>query len=141
MPRRDDVIREARSWLYTPYLHQGRTRIGIDCAGLVIVVGKALGLVDYDTTNYQRRTHGQSFLHHFRANMDKVPVADVRPGDVMLFRDAAYACHSSIVGELGGALTLIHAHLLRRMVLEERLDQGDWLDRRVACFSYRGLED
>lgn len=138
---RKDVITEARKWLGVRWRHQGRTRLGIDCAGLVILVGKALGVVDYDTTNYQRRTHGTSFLQHFRMNMEEKAIVDVRPGDVLLFRDNQFPCHSTIVGEIGGALTIIHAHALLKKVLEERLDQADWMERRVACFEYRGIKD
>ena len=143
MPNRDEVIAEARRWLDVPWKHQGRTRGGIDCAGLVILVGKTLGVVDYDTTNYQRRTHGHDFLNHFRKNMKEKPVINAIPGDVLLFRDKQFPCHSTIVGLTndGSALTIIHAHALRRKVIEERLDQGDWMNLRVACFEYIGLED
>lgn len=140
MQNRVDVIREARSWIGVRWTHQGRTRAGIDCAGLVVKVGKELGILDYDTTNYQRRMHGQDFLRHFQEHMDQKVVAEVLPGDVLLFRDKQFPCHSTIVGERNG-LTIIHAHALQRSVIEERLDQGDWMVRRVACFAFRGLED
>lgn len=131
---------EARSWLGVPWAHQGRTRLGIDCAGLVIMVARGLGISEYDTTNYQRRTNGHGFLEHFRANMDQRPVADARPGDVLLFRDKQFPCHSAIVALRDGVPTIVHAHALRRMVVEEPLGQGDWLERRVVCFGYRGLD-
>jgi hypothetical protein len=35
-------------------VHQGRTRRGIDCAGLLVVVAHELGLTTYDTTAYGR---------------------------------------------------------------------------------------
>lgn len=141
MRNRDDIVAEARGWLGVPWKHQGRTRRGIDCAGLVILVGKALGVVDYDTTNYQRRTHSHDFLKHFRKNMKQKPITEAVPGDVILFRDKQFPCHSSIVAEIGGAMTIIHAHALRRKVIEERMDQGQWLERRVACFEYIGVEN
>jgi len=138
---RKDIINEARKWIGVKWRHQGRTKLGIDCAGLVILVGKALGVVDYDTTNYQRRTHGTSFLKHFRMNMEEKAIVDAQPGDVLLFRDNQFPCHSTIVAEIGGALTIVHAHALRKKVLEERLNQGDWMALRVACFKYKGLND
>jgi len=139
MPNRDDIVAEARKWIDVPWRHQGRTKRGIDCAGLVIVVGNSLGLVDYDTTNYQRKTHGQDFLNHFRMNMDEKPILDALPGDVLLFRDRQFPCHSVIIGERQGALTIIHAYAHRRKVIEERLDTEEWLQRRVACFKFRGI--
>lgn len=142
MPSRADIVIAARTWLDVPWTHQGRTRHGIDCAGLVIMVAHGLGLTDYvDNTAYQRRTSGYDFLLPFRENMVAQPVLAARPGDVLLFRDGAYPCHSALVAGDEGALTIVHAYARRRRVVEERLDQGDWLRRRVACFSFRGVGD
>lgn len=142
MPSRDDIVAEAREWLGVRWQHQGRTRLhGIDCAGLVILVGNSLGLTDFDSTNYQRRTTGTKFMEPFKANMRWKPIPDAQPGDVLLFMTKLYPCHSAIVGERGGAMTIIHAHALRRKVIEERIDQGDWTKRWVACFEYIGVEE
>lgn len=53
----DDVISEARRWLGTSYMHQGRNRSGVDCIGLVIVVARHLNLIDAkfrEPLNYHR---------------------------------------------------------------------------------------
>lgn len=115
--------------------------MGIDCAGLVVKVGEELGLMAYDTTDYQRRVQGPGFLRHFRACMIEKAVGDAKPGDVMLFRDRQFPCHSTILGEKKGRLTIIHAHALHRKVVEEELEQGDWMQRRVACFSFPDVEE
>lgn len=138
---RKDIVTEARKWIDTPWKHQGRTKLGIDCAGLIILVGKTLNLVDYDTTDYQRRTHGTEFLHHFRKNMNQKSVLSALPGDVLIFRDSKFPCHSTIVSENNNARTIIHAFASRKKVIEERLDQGDWMSKVVACFEYKGLND
>jgi cell wall-associated NlpC family hydrolase len=52
----NDVIREARSWTGTRYLHQGRSRAGVDCIGLIIVVCQRLNLVPLDLP--QPRNYG-----------------------------------------------------------------------------------
>lgn len=132
---------EARSWKEVPWLHQGRTRQGVDCAGLIIVVAKALSLANYDTTDYQRRSHGRAFLQHFKDNMNQKPLLDAQPGDVILFRDRQFPCHCAIVAEANGQLTIIHGHVKSRKVVETRLDEGDWFERRVACFEFEDLED
>jgi len=138
---RNDIICEARKWLGVKWRHQGRTKLGIDCAGLVILVGKSLGLSDYDSTNYQRRTTGTKFLNHFKPYMNQKHILSASTGDVLLFRDTQYPCHVAIVSEINGNQTIIHAHALLKKVLEERLDQADWLERRVACFEYKGLDE
>ncbi len=141
MPNRLDIIMAAREWIGVRWQHQGRTIHGIDCVGLILKVGQELKLVDFDTTNYQRRTHGTLFLKHFKEHMKQKPILEGIPGDVLLLRDAQYPCHSTIIGERNNTQTIIHAHALKRKVLEEPLNQGDWLDKRVACFEFIGVED
>ena len=40
---RREIIMAARAWIGTPYKHQGRGRAGLDCVGLMIEVGDAVG--------------------------------------------------------------------------------------------------
>ncbi len=141
MRNRQEIVDEARTWLGVKWVHQGRTKFGIDCAGLIVLVAKALNLSDYDSVAYHRTAVSTEFLNHFKPNMDEKLIVDAKPGDVLLFRDKAFPCHSAIVGRLHGGPSIIHAHALRRMVIEERLDQGDWADRIVACFAFRGMGD
>lgn len=54
----------------------------------------------------------------------------------MLFRDSAYPCHAAIVGVRDSKLTIIHAHASRRKVVEEPIDQADWISRAVAAFEF-----
>ena len=142
MTLRDKVVEEARSWLNTRWVHQGRTRQGIDCAGLIVVVGRKFDILDYDDkTNYQRRTAGLSFLKPFRESMRRKSFNERKPGDVVLFRDAHFPCHSTIYTANEGIETIVHATILERKVVEERLQRGDWLQRVVACFEYKGIDN
>jgi len=46
---RTDVVAEARTWLGTPFKHQGCLKgVACDCIGLIKGVGLALCLADYD---------------------------------------------------------------------------------------------
>lgn len=122
---REVVVATARSWLGVPWRHQGRTRQGIDCAGLVVLVGRTLGLCDYDTSAYGRRPAGQGFVQHFRAAMDGIPLPKIGPGDVLVFADAAYPCHCGFLTTKHEQNHLLHAHALRRKVIEEPY-AGEW---------------
>lgn len=123
-------------------MHQGRTRKGIDCAGLIVRVAHELGLSDYDSRDYQRRTSGHEFLRHFRDNMKQKPISLIEPGDVILFRDKMYPCHSAFVADdKKGSLTIIHAFAGAKKVVEEKLDQGDWLERVVGVFEFHDVGD
>jgi cell wall-associated NlpC family hydrolase len=62
MPGRTDIVAAARTYLGVPWRHQGRTRAGLDCAGLIVMVARDLALSDYDSTAYGRRAQGHAFL-------------------------------------------------------------------------------
>lgn len=140
----EQVVEEAKTWIGTPWVHQGRNHRGIDCAGLPILVGKALGLSDYDITNYPRRPDG-TFVQHFADHMDSVKLRDIRPGDVVIFnegRDRAHPCHCGIVATKRGVMSVIHSHARRRQVIHERLEEAkSVVGRPGRAFRYRGLED
>jgi len=141
MATRVQIVEEARSYLGVKWLHQGRTRDGIDCAGLVVCVGNGLGLIQYDRSDYQRNPNGSAFLHYFKdgGGVQK-PVTEAKPGDILVLREGAYPCHTAIVGENRHGLTIIHAFIVRKKVVEEQLI-GAWLAKRVACFQYPSVED
>lgn len=42
MIARADIVAEARRWIGVPYVHQGRSRFGVDCIGLVLCVRNAV---------------------------------------------------------------------------------------------------
>jgi cell wall-associated NlpC family hydrolase len=130
------IVTEARGWLGVPWRHQGRTRSGIDCVGLVVCVARALDLSDYDSTGYSRRAQGQAFVEHFRSNMDSVAIPDARPGDVLVFADQAYPCHCGFLTERLGHPHLLHAHATRRQVIEEPYD-GEWPAKVKFAFRFR----
>lgn len=142
MVARADIVKAARSWLGVPWRHQGRSKAGLDCAGLVVVVAHGLGLSDHDERGYGRRPERHSFIHHFAQHMDALNPKDVRPGDVILFREKArpYTCHAALVAEDGaGRLTIIHAYARRRMVVEEPLTTMWGL--HTHAFRFRGIEE
>ena len=139
MTTREDIVNEARKWLGVRWVHQGRTRNGIDCAGLVACVGKDLGLITYDTTDYQRRPDHSKFTQYFESGGGiRKNVKDAAPGDVMIFREKSFPCHTAIVSTMYGQPAMIHAFVLRKMVVEELIDDN-WAAKRVACFQYPNL--
>lgn len=140
MPVSLDVVATARGYLGVPWRHQGRSRLGLDCAGLIVLTGRDLGLSDHDRTGYSRHAQGLQFVDAFREAMDPVPLSRMTPGDVLLFADEAYPCHCGIVSEARGVPHLIHAHALRRKVMEEPLS-AEWRAKLRFAFRFRGLED
>lgn len=132
------IIAEARTWLGTPYHHQGRAKgVGCDCIGLVIGVGRALGLVAVDAGGYSRQPDGRSLRAGFERHAVALPLDRLQPGDVLMMRIRRDPQH---VGILGPGGTLIHAHSGAGRVVEIPLDDR-WRDRIVAAFAYPGLAD
>ena len=132
----DMIVAEARTWLGVPWRHQGRTRAGIDCVGLLVCVTRALGLSDYDSTGYGRHAQGQTFVRHFQENMDGIGISEARPGDVLVFADRAYPCHCGVLTERHGVPHLLHAHAIRRKVIEEPY-AGEWQAKVKFAFRFR----
>lgn len=137
-PTRQDVIEEARKWLETRWVHQGRNEGGIDCAGLLILVGSALGLQAEDMYGYKRSPDGRTFQEHiFRQTVHE---NSPRPGSIGLFRESRFPTHCGIFAEQDGQLTLIHAYMPARKVIEEPFIH-EWPDQLVAVRSFIGLID
>jgi cell wall-associated NlpC family hydrolase len=129
-----DIVTEARSWIGTPWRHQGRSRDGIDCAGLVILIAQRVGGIDFDKTDYPRQASDETMLALCARFL--APVRELQPGDVAVFAFENQR-HIGIVGDyVFGGLSLIHAYALApRRVVETRLD-GKWLARMRGAFRF-----
>lgn len=137
---RSKVVEVARSWLGTKFRHQGRSKLGVDCCGVVILVGQELGLTTYDTTNYNRRTSGEAFLHHFRdAGLIEKPVRDLKPGMVVVTTDDNFPCHCGIIEMHRGQLYMIHSYMLRKKVDRDLVEH--WRPKIIGAFDYPGVAD
>jgi cell wall-associated NlpC family hydrolase len=135
-----DVADNAVSWLNVPWRHQGRSRRGIDCVGVVIMLAHELGLSDFDTTAYARSPNGVDFLTGFKKHMDRVAPGEERPGDVVVMRDSVLPCHCGVLVQFRGETHLIHAAARRKKVVIEPF-KGGIKAKKIAVFRYRGLVD
>jgi NlpC/P60 family putative phage cell wall peptidase len=135
--RTDLLLAEARTWLGTPWRHQGRTKgVAVDCVGFVIEVARAVGVLSVDeAANYRRRPDGVTLPAKLGEYLERKPISALAPGDVVMIRTDAVADHVALVGDypLGG-LTLLHAYLPARKVVEHRLDPA-WRRRIVGAFA------
>lgn len=141
------VVDTARSFVGVPFRHQGRalptplSKGGLDCVGVVAKTAHTLGISEFDWTNYQRRaTWSKEFEAVFEGNMRRVQRDQIVPGIAVIFKQEQLACHCGIIGNGRNGLTLIHAYLIRRKVVEERFE-GEWSDPRtfLAAFAYHGV--
>lgn len=138
--KRSEIVEEARRWINTPFLHQGRNKMGIDCAGLVQKVGDKFAIPYDDLQGYARAPTDPSFRQHLRKFLIKMPILSEREGLIGVFRQSVYPCHIGIFAKNSeGALTLINAHARRRKVVEDVFDPKDM--PLVELLSFPGMED
>lgn len=136
---RQQVYEEARKWIGTRWVHLGRDEHGVDCAGMVLKVGEALGFPVEDMQNYRRSPDGIMFREHIvkQTTFQAQPT----PGSIGLFREAKFPTHTGIFGvDNYGRITLIHAYMPYRKVMEEPFI-NDWPKKLVAVRNFPGLID
>lgn len=137
----EDVIREARRWIGTPYAHWARERgVRTDCIGLIIGVGRNLAIGDYRKKDYAKKPDPVKMGRELFKYLDPVVLSDMRAGHITWLQLGRTPCHTAIVGEHpdGHGLTLIHAYEAAGKVVEHRLDAA-WRARIYRVFAYRGV--
>jgi cell wall-associated NlpC family hydrolase len=129
------VVNEARSYVGTRWVHQGRSRDGIDCAGLVVEVARVTHGSTFDVRDYAPQAQDETMLAMCTSLMDRVPLPEIQPGDVVVIRYDNQR-HIAVVGDYPapGALSLIHASSKFGKVVEHRLDSV-W--RRIIMAAFR----
>lgn len=138
MIARQEIVDEARRYLETPFLHQGRVPGAcLDCAGVVVCAAQSLGLSgEYiDITDYPRDPATQKMVDILDRHLDKIPFEKALPGDVLLLAWAQNPQHLAIFTGIG---TIIHAHEDARRVVETRLTKE--LIRCIrGTYRFRGI--
>ena len=134
------IVAEARSWLGTPYRHQGREKgRGCDCLGLIVEVGRALGLLGYEKLAYSPHPDGVTLRRECDRHLTPLDVAgeDAPPGSVLLLwvQNRRTPQHLAIVTDLPGRLGIVHAHQMLGAVREHGFD-GFWLKRVIGVYDF-----
>lgn len=134
----EQVIATARDWIGVPFQHQGRSRYGVDCAGLVICVCRELGLLpaDFDVNGYERSPDGTMFKECDSRLARSVP----KVGGVFVMRFVEEPQHMGFFADYRhGGLSIIHSLSKSGKVVEHRLDNL-WRSRIVGSFVIPGVE-
>lgn len=136
MTRQSAIVAEAMTWLDTPYHHRQRVKgAGVDCAQILIGVFVVCGMIaDFEPEDYPRDWMMNRTEDRFRAKVrelaDEISVAEVRPGDVALYRVGHCFAHGSVI--IDWPLVLHADSRLGKVTLAEG-DQG-WLAERPVEF-------
>lgn len=111
---REEIVRFARTWIGTPYVHQASQRgVGCDCLGLVrgiwrTVHGDEPEQAPAYAPDWGETGGGELLLEAARRHLVVVERGLIEPGDVLIFRFKTYAAakHAAI---LATATTMIYA--------------------------------
>jgi hypothetical protein len=133
-----DVVTAARTFIGVRYKHQGRSREGVDCIGLPAMVRADLGLEALDVRGYAKVSEGFEMLDFCRTHMLEVDRASLAPGDILV-QISGIMRHMAIAADyVFGGLSIIHAWMPNRRVVECRLDDGFMLTVR-GCFRFKEI--
>lgn len=136
---REAVLREATSWIGTPYRHQGWTKdVGCDCLGLVRGVWRSI----YGTQPESPGTYapdwaeagsGDRLLAAAHRHLTELPQDQAQPGDLVLFRwRPDMLCKHA--GILAAGNRMIHAYEGHAVMSSPMVRQ--WRRRIAATFSF-----
>lgn len=140
----------ARSYIGTPYAHQGRRPKtdsdpgGLDCLGLLICVGRQMGYVasDFDVSNYAMKPNKTSIIEGCEEYLVRVSRDEAKPSDVIVVAWDSHPQHFGIMGTYRLApehRTIIHAFQRegdkKACVTEHRLT-ADMMRRIVRVYRF-----
>lgn len=117
MLKREDIVAAARRWLGVPFRHQGRSRQGIDCAGLIELVGVDLGLMSRLTPaqlRYARVPNPNQMRRSLESHLIEIEKDAWMTGDVLWLRVMNLPMHLAIATEH----SMIHAYSHAGRVVE-----------------------
>ena len=134
------IVPEALKLLNTRWLHQGRNpKFGLDCAGVVVEVGKRAGFFSAsfeDYNRYKRAPDSNKFEAHFDRYGDRIPKNQVRDGDVAVFGTGLYSFHCGILFYDNGVLKMIHGYYQSGKVVITPID-AKWKSLWRSTFRYK----
>lgn len=132
---RKDIVSIARSYIGTPFHHQGRQKgRGIDCVGLLVCVMRECGLNVEDQANYNGLIDAGLLRLKLELHLIEITTYQVLSGDVYLLRIGRNPQHIGIVSDVG----IIHTHQNAGRVVETNMT--GWEKRIVSAYKFPGVE-
>jgi cell wall-associated NlpC family hydrolase len=141
---RDEVVAEARKWLGVRYRHKGRSERGLDCLGLLVMVGRAFDIPHTDATDYSGWPRGDLLiLQTLDRFLVRQPPSAALPGCIGVFAERRLPGHVGVFSVRHGAIHVIHASLPP----PSRVIEAPWqvISRRelhlIAHYALPGMSD
>ena len=131
-----DVVSAAMDLLKVPFRHQGRNKLGVDCAGVLVHCFQSLGLPHFDTQGYPRTPYDGTLekILDAQPSLKRIFVSEAREGDVLVMRISKEPQHIAIhAGMHHGAVYIIHSSEQHGGVVMHRADEL-WRARVIRAY-------
>ncbi len=137
---RMEIVQEARTWIGTPFRHQGSLKgVACDCIGLIKAIGMQFKLMDYDQTypealsyaNYSMMPDSKRMREALGRWFIPVPVAEAQVADFYFMAWGREPQHVALVTDHG----IIHSYSGAGKVVEHSLDDR-WRQRIAAAYRF-----
>jgi hypothetical protein len=108
---RAEFVRVARSFVRTPYCHQGRMPgVQLDCVGVPVCAARITGAkpAGFEITGYPHDPDG-TMLVICREHMAEKPLRQLEDGDVLVISNGERPRHMGVAFHIGARLFIVHA--------------------------------
>jgi len=121
----------------TPYRHQGRSKHGIDCGGLVVLTGRKVGLIpeNWDIKYYVQSEVLVKYTPRFQEIARLNPVVEIRPGQILLFKMGGAPRHFGIMTRFN---KFVHCDMQHGTIVSRLNDK--WRRRIYQTWTFKGLK-
>jgi cell wall-associated NlpC family hydrolase len=135
------IVAQARTWLGTPFKHQGRLKgVGVDCLGLIICTLAELeisftgkNISEIDEKNYSMLPSGERLQNKLNQYAQAITNSQIMAGDILLMQFSGEPQHLAFATNHPNGLGLIHSYLQAGKVVEHSLDEL-WQSRIFATY-------
>jgi len=138
---REEIVAEARTWIGTPWKHQGRLKgRSCDCLGLIVGVLQKFepDLRGFkDTRDYSHTPDVREAEKLLETYLAKIPREEAKPGDILRFYFDKDSLHLGFVTQKG----MIHAYNLAGRKVTEHAIPPDWQCKIVRVYRIPGIND
>ncbi len=131
---RSQIVSEVRSWIGTPYRHQGSLKgVGCDCLGLVrgvwrVLIGTEPERAPPYAPDWVEAAREERLAQAALRHLTPVDIAAFAPGDVLLFRwRAGFAAKHAAIATASDRM--VHAH---EGAAVAEIAVAPWWRRRLA---------
>lgn len=136
------VCDEAATWLGTKFHDCARIKgVGVDCGMFPLAVYVKIGLArDFDPGHYSVQVHlhkpDTKYVDYVRSQMRQIWESDVKPGDLVIYKEGFAFAHSAIVIEWPNKI--IHAVVSKGVMYDDAQRYGRLQKREKEFYSFFG---